>query len=191
MSKVLEKIKEYTEKFKVYLDLFLKKIKPFLEKIRPFLKEVDRKLAKLIFFIRLNKTQGAILILSCVAGLMLILIVAVLQEWLFLLGTLLFLINCFFLALLCMAILYFISKKLTNKISFFSKVDNFLFIKALTRDIKENEKDKFLKEDLELIKKMRVDRILKEDFELLKNVMIVTDEWKKNRKKDDEPKIKM
>lgn len=194
MSKVLERIKEYTEKFKVYLDLFLKKTKPFLEKIRPFLKEVDRKLAKLILFIRINKIHGALLFLSCMGGLILILIVAVTQEWLFLLNSLMFLIKCFFLALLCMAILYFISKKFTKKISFFSKVNNLLFVKALVLDIsnKESKADiKFLKEDLEMLKKLRIDKILKEDLELLKNMTIIADEWKNNRKKDNEPKIKM
>lgn len=177
MNKGLEKIKEYTEKFKVYLDLFQKKAKPFLEKIKPFLHDVDRKLGKLILFIRLNKIQGALLILSCIAGLILVLIVAVLQEWLFILNTLMFLINCFFLALLCAAILYFISKKLSKKASFLSKVDNLLFIKALTQDISNKES--------------KEERIIKEDLEFLKNMKVVADEWKKNRKKDDEPKIKM
>lgn len=177
MNKGLEKIKEYTEKFKVYLDLFLKKAKPFLEKIKPFLHDVDRKLGKLILFIRLNKIQGALLILSCIGGLILVLIVAVLQEWLFLLNTLLFFINCFFLALLCATILYFISTKLTKKISFLSRIDNLLFIKALTQDISSKES--------------KEERIIKEDLEFLKNMKVVADEWKKNRKKDDEPKIKM
>ena len=166
MSKGLEKIKEYTEKFKFYLDLFQKKAKPFLEQIKPFLHDVDRKLGKLILFIRLNKIQGALLILSCIAGLILVLIVAVLQEWLFILNTLMFLINCFFLALLCAAILYFISK-----------IDNLLFIKALTQDISSKES--------------KEERIIKEDLEFLKNMKVIADEWKKNRKKDDEPKIKM
>ena len=88
-----------------------------------------------------------------------------------------FLINCFFLALLCVAILYFISKKLTKKASFLSKVDNLLFIKALTQDISSKES--------------KEERIIKEDLEFLKNMKVIADEWKKNRKKDDEPKIKM
>ena len=88
-----------------------------------------------------------------------------------------FLINCFFLALLCAAILYFISKKLSKKTSFLSKIDNLLFIKALTQDISSKES--------------KEERIIKEDLEFLKNMKVIADEWKKNRKKDDEPKIKM
>lgn len=148
------------------------------EKSKQVLHKIDIALAKAIIFFRLNKTQGFMLSTIAIAGILIILMFALLQGEVLLVKLTLSLINLTFFASICLSLTYLICKKYGSKLSFLKKANNLLFIKALSDDLEKesNEKD----ENLELIRKMReANKKWKEKYEsILKS-------------KQEEPKIKM
>ena len=155
------------------------KLSNLANKFQVLLHSFDRKAAQFILFVRLNKVQGITVIFALAMTFILLLVFAIMQEWLIILNITLFFVNCFLFAAAGLFITYFICKKLHKKIPMFKKLEEFLFYKALTQEINEETENKS-----------------GEDWELIERMKKTNAEWQEKYKsiikhKEEEPKIKM
>mgnify|MGYP000846506034 FL=1 len=152
------------------------KLTALTEKAQLLLSSLDKNLAQFIVFVRLNKVHGAIAILALVIGFILLLVLAILQEWLFILNLILFFANSFLWIGGILFITYFVCKKLHRKFPF-KGIEETMVYKALTQDISKKADDG-------------------EDWELIDRMKQTNAEWQEKYKsivepKKEEPKIKM